>query len=1022
MRCLGVADVTIDDSPITLHSRRSFAILGFVAVTGGRHARSSLASTFWEDAPTDRARANLRSVISMLQSSLPGLLDVSRDAIALRADAGVDLDVARFLDAAAAADDTDRTIDDRIRCCQTALGLYRGELLEGFEHLGIRGLTAWLETERSSLRFRAVATASLLVDLFLDDARPTDAIDAAGRLIALDPYREASYVSSADALLAAGEPQRALEELARCRAVIVDDLGLPLGTETLQLEQRIRAGHPATGSARPVISRLSELPPLRPLFGRHDLVELILPAVRTATTGLVTLCGPAGVGKTALAVTVAHRWQDRGRDVLFVDATTAMEASQLVELLANELGASSASSGSRDLLSAVVKVLTDRTVTVVLDNIEQVHGADAVLSDLLDRCPNLLVRATSGRARRIAWETAWPVLPLEPPSEAALAGNGTTDAASSDALASLACVQLFQHQCRAIGAAPARSPDDLRAVGRICREVDGLPLAIELVASRRRLMGLADIDASLRRGLAAGDLSLTDGGVRTAPERHGGLEATLTSSLQLLPLDATEVFAELAVFEGPFTFEVIEALCLRDGLDTRTLMRCVESLVEVHLLLREERKGRVWFRMLNPVRALASSLLAESGQRERLLERRIAHDCDLVERSADDYFGPANTDWFWFFDDYLPSLRSTLDELHARQDSRELAVVTSLAPYWFDRGRVAEAHRRLSSANESVAPVAAWRAPLRRLWRAGMRAETLGYGTAAGTLDEIEVELAAVLGADPPPVVELQALRLALHVHVVDPAASLEVAAALAATGITLADGVGHPWFRADFLFISGVIQHLGGDDARAAVQFRTAIAEAEHHGNRRVSLYARMMLDIVGGTGQTGGTPENLSELLDLAIELGDRRQTSWLTMSIGTLAVLAGDLHTGASHFLDALTLARDADYFIGLGCCLMGGAAITVLRDELTDAVTFHASVEPDLEALGRSMPQSYLDVYRQITSSLPLLADDDPDLAVAWATGASGPRGFILSQLAAALVRVRDDTATATATAPPPIIPS
>lgn len=1008
MRCFGVAEVEVDGLPVSMHSRRSMALLAFVVMNGGRHARSSLAATFWEDARTARARANLRSVLSMLQSSAPGLLEVSRESVGAAAD--IDLDVRRFLSWVATAEDPTVPIADRIAACRAALDLHRGELLEGFEHLGITGFVNWLESERATLARRGVDAAQLLVELLVADDQPGRAADEASRLIALDRYREASYLISIRALISAGEPHRAIQELARCRAAIVDDLGLPLGAEILALERRIREEHPEAGSARPVVSRLGGLPMPRVLFGRDELIDRIVAVERTPTGGLVTLWGPAGVGKTSLAIAAAHRWREHGRDVVFVDATTATDAPQLSEILANQVGGSSIVDGPAGLLAGVANVLADRAETIIVDNIEQVDGAEDVLRELLERCPGLLLLATSRRPMRIAAESLWIVPPLDPPTEAQLAPSVPGDISALGAVKRLASVQLFQHRCVTGGAQPATSPEELRAVGRICRLVDGLPLAIELIASRRRIMGLAEIEESLRRGLAAGDLSMVDGGSREVPERHRGLGVALSSTLPLLEPRARRLFAELSVFEGPFSFDAIAAVCPVDGRDRGSLMRCVESLVDVHLLIRQESRGRVWFRMLSSVRALAASLLVELGQSGAVLERRLAYDCELVERSAEEYVTPANTEWFWFLDEYLPTLRGTLDELHARRDPRELSVVTSLAPYWFDRGRVAEAHRRLAAARMSGAHRgASWLEPLRRLWSAGMRAEALGYGTAAGTLTEVGEALTELRAASPPPAVELRALRLAVHVHVIDPAAPLEATAALAEAGIALAESAAHPWFRVEFVFTRGIVQHLGGDDHGAAMHFRIAIAEAEQHGNRRVSLYARMMLDIVGGTGQPGGTIEHLSELLDLSIELGDHRQTSWLTMSIGTLFVLGGDLHNGSAHFLDALTLSRDADYFIGIGCCLMGGAAIAVLREENADAIRFHASVEPDLIALGRSMPQSYLEVYGQITGHLQQLVDADPELAAAWTSGAIGPRGVILTRLASYLAAVRDRTA-------------
>jgi predicted ATPase/DNA-binding SARP family transcriptional activator len=1011
MRFFGAARVEIDGVPVAMHSRRSMALLAFVTLNQVEHTRATLAATFWEDAAPEVARANLRSVLSTLQSRLPGVLEVTRSTVAFGSTNHVDVDVQQFLAAVSAAESA-ATSADRIDACRLALDRHRGELLSGFEHLGVTALTGWLESERRVLERRAVGAAAFLVELLLADMRHAEAVQAADRLVTLDRYREASYLASMRALLADGEPQKALDEFERCRSLVVDDLGLTLGHDITSLERAIRDDAPMVEEpTRPVLSRMGGLPVRRALFGRDTLVEEIATAQRDTAGGLLTLWGPAGVGKTSLAVEVAHRWREQGRDVVFVDATNAHDAPQLIETLSNAIGGPLVPTDGSDGLADVAEVLADREVSVVVDNVEQIDGAASVLGALLGRCPGLFLMATSRRPMRIAAETVREVPALEPPTVEQVSQDARDDAMALGTLKRLACVQLFQHRCVVGGSRPASSSDELRAVGRICRLVDGLPLAIELLAGRRQILGLTDIEASLRSGLRDGDLSVVDGGFSDAPQRHRGLSAALTSSVALLDPSAQRVFAILSVFDGPFTFDGVAAVCVDDDHDLRSVLHAVQALADFHLLRRDELHGIVWFRMLSAVRALATSLL-DRHDADRALARRIAHDCDLVERSADEYFSPANTEWFHLLDEYTPTLRSTLDELHERSDPRELAVVTSLAPYWFDRGRVAEAHHRLAAAESSATDdERPWLPALCALWSAGMRAEAVGYGTAADTLAEVNAALADLREAGPPPLVVLRALRLVVHVHVIDHSAPLDAASALVDEGIHLADAADRPWFRADFLYNRAVIDHLRGDDERAAGRFLVALDEAEQHGNRRVCLYARMMLDMVDAPGDGAGTTENLSELLDLAIEIGDHRQTIWLTMSLGSIAAHLGDLRTAAAQYLDALSLSRDADYFIGVGCCLMAGAGIAVMRGDTIEAVRFHACVEPDLESLGRSMPQSNLEVYRQLTDSLAADAEADPVLADAWSYGSTSPRSTMLTRLAAYLSLVRREQSSA-----------
>jgi predicted ATPase/DNA-binding SARP family transcriptional activator len=1003
LRFLGPPVVEVGGATVRVHSRRALAVLAYVAVNRGRHARADLAARFWEDAPEQRARANLRSLLSTLQSQVPGVLTVTRDAVALAAAPGLAIDVSRFVDLAASGTDRSAARETRIEACTHALELFGGEFLPGFERLGITELTTWLETERDVLRRRAVHLATELVELELLERRPAHAAEVATRLIALDEYREASYLVSMRALVANGEPQDALREFARCRARIVDDLGLALGDEILALEQEIRE-EPAS-SVRPVLSRTNPLPGQGPLFGRETLLAALVGAERSAFGGLLTLCGPAGVGKTSLAIAAAHCWRERGDDVVFVDATNAVTADHLVTMLVDTI-ASNAPSGT-DALQAVTGVLADRPVRLVLDNIEQIDAASSVIDVLLAGCPNLLVLATSRRPAGSDAEDVVVVPSLDLPTDEETRERATSDEVSSDALSQLACVRVFERQSRSVSSEPASNDADLRTIGRICRLLDGLPLAIELVAARRQLIGLTEIEASLRTGLAGGDLSLADGGRRDAPERHHSLRAALTSTVALLDPAARSLFVQMSVFAGRFTFDSVLAVC---GLDDRgRVMRSVQTLIDFHLLRRADVHGRVWFDMLASVRALAAEMLASCGDGELVRARRVDHDCELVERVADESRSPANTSWYRYLDEYLPTLRLTLDELHETRDGRELAVATSLTRYWFDRGRVAEAHRRLIDAEGATSDGRPWLPALSRLWQAGMRAEALGYGTASDALADVDRALEDVRAAGPPVVVELDALQFAVHAHIVDDTADLTMVPALIAEGVDLATSVGHLWFRAAFECSLGVVHHVSGDDERAASLFRTVVADADLHGNDRFRLSALMLLDIIGAPGPDGRATPKMNELLDLAIDLGDQRQTMWLTMSLGTVAALEGDLHTSAAYFLDALTMSRDADYFIGVGCCLMGGAALAIMCDDVTSAVRFHACVEPDLESLGRAMPRSYLEVYRQLTEHLPAVRDADAAVAAAWSRGSIEPRGVTLTELVRYLARVRDSSA-------------
>lgn len=235
---------------------------------------------------------------------------------------------------------------------------------------------------------------------------------------------------------------------------------------------------------------------------------------------------------------------------------------------------------------------------------------------------------------------------------------------------------------------------DAPSIGRICRRLDGMPLAIELAAARLATDNLAQIDGSLDDRFAL----LTDGS-RTALPRHRTLEAAIDWSHGLLTADETLLFRRLAVFRGGWTAEAAEGVCADDRLPARDFPRLLGSLAHKSLVSAERPSGAVRYRLLETVRAFASERLDASGEAASVRARHTAWHCGLVERAWPELISPAEMAWLARLEANLDNLRAALS--WCRAEGRDLDAALRLAGgltfLWVTRGAIAEGWAQLEA-------------------------------------------------------------------------------------------------------------------------------------------------------------------------------------------------------------------------------------------------------------------------------------------------------------------------------------
>ncbi len=353
----------------------------------------------------------------------------------------------------------------------------------------------------------------------------------------------------------------------------------------------------------------------QPLIGRgQNLATLrsLVPASR-----LVSIVGAGGVGKTTLAIELAHQIASEfDDDVCYVDLGLLKPADMVLPSVALALGYTAQSD---DLLHSLAAYVADRRMLLVLDCCEHViEAVSEFASTLIRHAPMVHVLATSREPLRADGETVHLLEPLELPAE-------KPELTAAEAL-SAASVQLFLRRAAASGDTCELDDENAAAVAQICRQLDGNPLAIELAGSRSVTYGFAGLLGAL------GGRSILSWPGRRHDPRHRTLQATLDWSFQLLSDTDRRILARLSAFIGTFTMQAAQAVA-SDAIDDRwTVARAIEELVDKSLIAIRP-GGMHQYRMLDVTRFYADIKLGESGEREQVMRRHAQFCVDCLQRA-----------------------------------------------------------------------------------------------------------------------------------------------------------------------------------------------------------------------------------------------------------------------------------------------------------------------------------------------------------------------------------------------------
>ncbi|MFE9326390.1 BTAD domain-containing putative transcriptional regulator [Nocardia sp. NPDC052278] len=712
---LGPLEIRLDDGGlIEVPGTRLRALLIALALEPGRAVpKATLVDWIWGEQPPSDAANALQALVSRLRRVLPdGSLDVQTGGYRLAVESHA-VDAVRFeklLDQARGGADAQQA-----ELLREALDLWRGALLQD---IGVQDSEA-ADAVITRLEGLRLAATEDLYEAEIRLGRGAELVAELTELVARHPVRERLVAALMRALVAAGRGAEALVVYQRAREALADTLGVDPAPELSALHVALLRGEIGAQDNDRKTNLRAELTSFVGKNGDIAAVRELIAAHR-----LTTVTGPGGSGKTRLALETARTLLDDLPDGAWLVELASVGASgDVAQSAIAALGLRDALLGAApnaEPLDRLIAALRERETLLILDNCEHVIDAAAAFAHrLLGECQRLRILATSREPLGITGEALWQVVPLALPAEDADPGE----------IESSAAVQLLRDRAGAVHKDLAADARTLSTMARVCRALDGIPLAIELAAARLRTMSLDQLANRLDDRFR-----LLTGGSRTAIPQHRTLRAVVDWSWELLTDAERMVLRRLAVFSGGASLEAAEQVCADTGggpegqgggkntaVERWEVLELLTALTEKSLLLSVEDSappagspGGLRYRMLDTIKQYARERLVASGESELVRREHLSYVTELAA-SAEPHLRRADQlEW--------------LATLEAEHDNIAVAMRGALAA-----GDAAGAMR--------LAAAAGW-----YWWLSGHKAEGMELITAAADLPgEVDDETLAIV-------------------------------------------------------------------------------------------------------------------------------------------------------------------------------------------------------------------------------------------------------------------------------------
>lgn len=672
--------------------------------------------------------------------------------------------------------------------------------------------------------------------------------------------------------------------------------------------------------------------PLTPLIGREAEMDALRTQLTEAGMRLMTVIGPAGVGKTRLALAAAQELRPHfAHGAIFVSLAPLRDPSLLLSTLAHAVGVREGP--GRSMHDALVDVLHERHLLLLLDNCEHLLPAlSQQLAPLLEACPGVVVLATSRSPLHLRGEHEVLLDPLVvPPLSLSL---------NSDALGRVPSVTLFiECACRVrpdFQLTQATAP----AVAEICRRLDGLPLAIELAAAHTKLLEPDALAARLEQRLP-----LLVGGPYDLPQCQQTLRDALAWSYDLLSASAQDVFARISVFAGGCTLEAAAVVCVSPHDPGGDVLSQLRTLVDQSLVQSVPiAPGEIRLVLLETMREFAGDCLVRQGQDMAAGEAHNRYFLALAEAADEGLRRPREEEWLARLDREHDNLRSVLRRLEAHGDGpRRLRLVGALWRFWYVRGHLVEGRHWV----ESVL-AASQELPTDPAAHTTLRAAVLdGAGIIAWSQGDVDR------------------------------------AAALYGESLTLYERLNDVGGRIDVLSDWGQLLYEQGDHEQAGTRFREGFQLAQEAGHsRRVALLCLNLGHLALDKGDYPGAATLYTQGLELWRDLGSTRGVSNSLLNLGRVQAAQKDNSVATRLYHEALLLMRALGDQRGLAFCLEGMAGLAVAGGHATHAVQLcGVAARLRTEVGAPAPPPERRPIEQTITAARSILGD--AAFAAAWA---------------------------------------
>ncbi len=835
---------------------------------GHRLHREQVNDLLWPDLGKKAASNNLRKTLHAARSILgpdagSRYLASHEESLVLCPEVQLRVDVDVFEEVVATARRSREPAAYR-----AALNLYTGELLPDDRY------EEWAVDRREQLRRLYFELLAELAELYEERGEYGAAVEARRRMVVEEPTSEEAHAGLMYLYALSGRQAQALAQYERLRETLFRGFGTEPSQPVRRMHDEIAAGRfPSTQPAAP--------PPEKPPdAGKHNL-----PAARTnfvgreremvevkrtlAMTGLLTLTGTGGSGKTRLALEVARDLVGVYPDgVWLVELAPVSEGALVPQVVAKALGVREVP--GRSPTDMLVDALKEKRMLLLLDNCEHLVDASARLADaLLGSCPHLKILATSREPLGVAGEAIWRVPSLSAPS--------TDRLPTTEELTRYDAVRLFLDRARLRLPDFGLTPENAPAVAELCGRLEGIPLAIELATARMGVLAVEEVAERLKDSLG-----LLGAGLRTAAPRQRTMRATLEWSYGLLSESERKLFQRLSVFAGGWTLEAAEAVG-PNGIDQADVLDLLGRLVDKSLVVAEATaSGGTRYRMLEPIRQYAREKFQESTEFASVHRRHAALFFAMAEEAEPELKGARQEAWLTRLEEEHDNLRIALSWTLEREEAQlSLRFGAALGGFWHMRGHLSEGKRWLEAAlAKGDAPsVARVRALAKASWIAWEQTEL----ERAIALGEEGLKLARALEDEEGAAATLFNLGVAVMIR-----GELERATAHFEESLPLFRELGDKWGLANSLDCLGLLTMFRGDYERAKALIEEGLAVSRESGDVYGSSLALNQLALMALLQRDYGRTQALcKESLELSRRSGMLHNVAF---ALHTSAALAG------------------------------------------------------------------------------------------------------------------------------------